>query len=108
MTLSGIIATPVTCVIQVAAVPLRAGPRNRTRPSGVRRPASELPDMRAPLPDEVADDPGDDGEAQAEHRRRPSHVVADRLLEAPTGVPDEVANPAEEMGEERPGEAEQD
>src|SRR5579863_2932461 len=83
---------------------MRAEPRNRTRPRGVRRSLALSAIADAPLPDGVAHAPNDDGQRKASDQRRPRHLIAQGRIQPITGVPHDMANAADEMMEERPGE----
>src|ERR1700746_4057353 len=102
---SGMLAIAVIRCSQNASVPVLAEPSPRTRPSGVRMLMVEAPSSHA----------GNDQDRPQENSRedraddvRPHQPLALSRLEAVAEVPDEIAQAADEMMQQRPGEAEQD
>src|SRR5208337_574021 len=62
----------------------------------------------APLADGVAYAPDDDGQRKTTDQSRPRRLIAQGCIQAVARVPSDMANAADEVMKERPGENEQD
>src|SRR5919206_3001529 len=100
---SGISAIEVTRESQKCSVPLRAAPSPRTLPSGV---FISGPVIGSPRQEDR--DPQQDRERDRAGERAVGQPVAPGRVHAAARVPDQVADAAERVMEERPGEAEQE
>src|SRR5271165_5248860 len=103
---NGISASEVTCMSHASVVPDRAEPRNRTRASGVRRPEGWSVIRGTPLPDRIADRPGDQRQDDPADQRRPRQLIAHRGVHAVARVPDEMPDATDKVVKQRPGETE--
>src|SRR5215470_3990275 len=102
---SGTSATDVSRCHQKCSVPDFAGPRPRTRPSGVRIVMTTSSSLTAHH--QVADDPQQQGEHDRSEQRGARQPFALVGAEAIAQIPDQVANPAKHVMDERPGVAKQ-
>src|SRR5215471_20195102 len=102
---SGMLAIAVMRCSQNSSVPVLAEPSPRTRPSGVRMLMVKTPSSHS---GNDQDRPQQDGGEDRADDVRPHQPFALGRLEAVAEVPDEIAQTADQMVQQRPREAEQD
>src|SRR6187549_237250 len=103
-TISSVIATAVRRWRQKSVVPECEEPRLRTR----RAACASRRGRSSSASDRVGDDPDQDGQRNARDQRAPGERLALIGPEAIAEVPEEVADPAAQMMQQRPRVAEQD
>src|SRR4051794_3569768 len=96
--ISGMLETAVSRWCQKWPVPSRAEPRPRTRASGVRMSL-----ISKASPRHVAGDPHQKREHDRTGERGPGHACGGLLADGRAGVPDQMADAAQHVVEQRPG-----
>ena len=107
-TVSGMSATEVRCMNHASVVPRARRAEKADPPERSAQIVWMIGHRGAPLADGVAYAPDDDGQRKTADQGRPRHLFAQGRVQAVAGVPDDMANAADQVMKQRPGETEQD